>query len=195
MNLDDLLRPLTTALRTMVARATISLVKDAVSAQTLQVEVFAREVQEDAERFAEFGFASWPPKPDGLGATECILLSVGGDRAHGVVVATHDRRHKFTGALLVPFAEGDAALHDSRGQYVHLAATGLLATATQMRLIPTGTTVQVGGGSTSNVALHAGIVTAAQAGLAAAPPGDPAWTAFCNSLVAGAGKSSKLEAE
>jgi phage gp45-like len=87
MNLVDTIRkivaPLQRRVMNMVARAVIQGIKDDGKIQKLQLTVMADEVLDGVDRIQEFGFSSTPP----VGA-QAVLLSLGGNRDHCVVIAT-----------------------------------------------------------------------------------------------------------
>lgn len=111
----------------MVARGVLALVRDGESPQQLQVTVHLGDLLNGVQRLQEFGFTSTP-----LPGAEAIVLSIGGMRANGVVVATDDRRYRPTD---VP--PGGASLYDSHGTTLVLSADGTLTitAATKVRLV------------------------------------------------------------
>jgi phage gp45-like len=99
----------------MVGRAILTVINDDTKAQTLQVSLLADEVRDDVERFQEYGFTSVP----GSGV-EGVAVFVGGNRSHGIVVATEDRENRPTG-----LNEGEVALYTSHnGKRVYLKDDG-----------------------------------------------------------------------
>lgn len=84
-----------------VARGVIELVDDALKMQSLQVTIGPDQVRDDVERFQEYGFTS-VPKAD----CEAVVLGVGGNTDHPVVVATDDRRYR-----PMNLEEGEVALY------------------------------------------------------------------------------------
>jgi phage baseplate assembly protein V len=101
--------------RLMVGRAILGLVNDATKAQAVQVEMLDDEVQDNVERFQNYGFTSVPHK-----GAEAVVVCVGGLRSHGIVIATEDRRYRLTG-----LENGEVALYDDQGQVVKLARDGI----------------------------------------------------------------------
>lgn len=110
-----MLAPLKLQLRLVVSRALIHLVNDESGIQLLQVSALAGEVLDDVERFQQYGFSSVPHA-----GAEAILLSVGADRSHPVVIAVEDRRYRMRA-----LADGEVALHDDLDQCVHLKRNGV----------------------------------------------------------------------
>lgn len=110
MSLDKLLAPLKRRVALMVSRAVVRLVDDSLKMQEVQIGLLAGEVASDVERFQEYGFTSVP-----LEGAEAVALAVGGSRAHLVVVATDDRRHRLSG-----LQDGEVALYNDEGSYIKL---------------------------------------------------------------------------
>lgn len=118
--LAKLTAPLRRRVQLMVGRAVLAAVDDAKKAQVVQAALLADEVR-DVERFQEYGLTSVPPKD-----TEAIVVFVGGNRAHGVVVATESRAYRPRG-----LGDGEVALYTSHdGVRVKLLADGTIEIGT-----------------------------------------------------------------
>lgn len=100
-----LLLPLATRIRTLATRGVVLLSNDATRAQSLQVGALAGETLDPVERFGEFGFTSRPPR-----GSEVLVVCLGGDRSHPIVVATENRE-----ARPRNLAEGDVGLYSAAG--------------------------------------------------------------------------------
>lgn len=111
--LDRMLEPLRRRLQLLVSRAVVTLVKDALDLQGVQVALLANEVA-DVERFQQYGFTGVPS----VGA-EAIMVCVGGSRSHGIVIAVDDRRFRPKG-----LAEGETAQYSRFGQRITCKADG-----------------------------------------------------------------------
>lgn len=109
-----LIDPLERRISSMVARAVIQIVADSGDLQRVQIGVLSGEVIDDAERFQGYGFTSVP-----LSGAEAVVLFPGGDRAHPLVIATDDRRHRVAG-----LSDGDACVYSSSGAQVIVRADG-----------------------------------------------------------------------
>lgn len=100
--------------RLTVGRAILSLVSDSKAIQTAQARLLAGETQDDAERIQEYGFTSVP-----LPGAEGVMVFVGGQRDHGLIIATDDRRYRVKG-----LAGGEVALYTDEdldgGHRIHL---------------------------------------------------------------------------
>jgi len=111
----QLIDPLARRIRLMVSRAVVRLVNDATKTQTMQVEILKGEVYSAIERMQEYGISSVP-----RAGAEAIVLSLNGDRGHGVVIVAADKRYRLTG-----LEEGEVALHDDQGQSVIIKRDGI----------------------------------------------------------------------
>lgn len=105
-----MMSPFTRALRGLVARAVVRRVDDGPKMQELQVGLLADELADGVERFQNYGFTAHPQP-----GAEGIAVFVGGDRAHGVVIAVDDRRFRLTS--LEP---GEVAIYTDEGDTIHL---------------------------------------------------------------------------
>lgn len=110
----ELLRPLQVRLANAIARAVVQLVDDGMKLQLLQLGVLAGEEVDDAEHFQGYGFSSVP-----LPGAEAVVLFPGGDRAHPLVIAVDDRRHRPTGG-----APGEVVLYCKYGQRIRFLEDG-----------------------------------------------------------------------
>lgn len=111
----DALTKLTESLRgkiqLMIGRAILSVVNDAGPVQTVQAQMLADEVQDDVERIQQYGFSSAP-----LSGAEGVVVFVGGNRDHGLLIACDDRRYRKRG--LQP---GEVALYTDEGDQIVLS--------------------------------------------------------------------------
>ncbi|MDH0337590.1 phage baseplate assembly protein V [Metapseudomonas otitidis] len=94
----------------MVTRGVVALVNDAAKMQALQITIMDGETLDDVEHWQPYGFTANP-----LGGAEALVLSVGGHRAHSVVVSCGDRRYRLTG-----MAGGEVAIYTDEQDKVHL---------------------------------------------------------------------------
>lgn len=95
------IRPIRQKLVGIVSRGTVSSVDDTKSTQTMQVRLGADESTLSIDRLQPFGFSSVP-----LPGADALHLSIGGNRANGVVVACGDSRYRPSG-----YAAGTVCLH------------------------------------------------------------------------------------
>lgn len=152
-----LLRPIETRIQNVITRAVVSRVDDALTMQSLQVELLKDEPGEDAERFQNYGLTSKP-----TAGAEAVVLFPNGDRSHPLVIAVDDRRYRLTA-----LADGEVALYSEHGQTVHLKADGSVeVTGTEVRLAEASASDPVIRKSdldafvaTYNAHVHAGVTT------------------------------------
>jgi phage baseplate assembly protein V len=89
--LAKLLAPLQRRVRLMVSRGLLTLIDDGTGVQRVQVRLRAGEVRDGLDRVQTYGLASHPPA-----GAEAVVLFVGGNSDHGVVIGEADRvtRHR-----------------------------------------------------------------------------------------------------
>jgi phage baseplate assembly protein V len=172
-----LLRPLRTRVANMVARAVVQLVDDDVKLQLLQLGVLEGENIDKAEHVSLYGISSVP-----LVGAEAVVLFPNGDRAHPLVIAVSDRRHRptggdpgqvtvynHTGAKIIMQADGDIEVQPAPGREVFIRSDG----GTAERLVkksefdghthlPGSLTAPSGGGTVTGVSGGAAAVTGTQ---------------------------------
>ena len=90
-------------------RGRLTRVKSDLSIQQVQVNGLAGEKLQDAELFQHFGFTSCPPA-----GTQCIVLPIGGQTSHSIIIATEN------GAYRLQVASGEMAIYSDEGAYVHI---------------------------------------------------------------------------
>lgn len=99
------MRGLRTAFRGRLTR-----VKTDLKIQQVQLRGLAGEQLQDAEFFQHFGFTSCPPA-----GTQCIVLPMGGQTSHAIIIATENGEYRIQG-----LASGEVAIYSSEGAYVHI---------------------------------------------------------------------------
>jgi phage baseplate assembly protein V len=102
-----------------IARGVLNVIDDSKKAQSLQLDLLDGETADTIERFQEYGFTSVPHA-----GAEAVMVSVGGLRSHGIVIAVEDRRYRLTGLV-----GGEVAIYDDQGQKLHLQRAGILLTS------------------------------------------------------------------
>jgi phage gp45-like len=108
-----MIAPLQRRVLLMVARGVIKTVKDTGKIQKMQVLALADEVIDGLDRIQQVGFTSRPKA-----GAQAVVLFMGGNRDHGVVIATDDGsvRPKDLG-------EGEAAVYSYGGYQVRVLAS------------------------------------------------------------------------
>ena len=124
---NRLIAPLRRRIMLTVGRCVLAAVNDSAASQTTQVSLLAGESRDGLERMTEYGFTSKPfPQAEG------VAVFVGGDRGHGIVIATADRRYRLTG-----LADGEVAIYDDQEQIVKLKRNGIVVESSLNVLVQT----------------------------------------------------------
>jgi phage gp45-like len=112
------------AYRGMIARSVVRSTNDAGGSQTASVTVHRHVDRTDVEIAQPFGFASRSPAGGSM-----IVLAVGGDQGDlaGIPVANPGHR-------LGNLAEGEAAMHNLKGDRTHIKADGSIESTSTKRV-------------------------------------------------------------
>ena len=136
--INKLLDPVRRQIRNSIARCVLSLINDSPALQRVQVQLMAfpqpdgsmaAELISDIEVMAHYGFTSVP-----FAGAEAAYLSVGGVRAHGLVIATDDRRYRPT--ALEP---GESKHYDDQGQFIYISRAGIIISGAGLPMTITDT--------------------------------------------------------
>ncbi|MCA3312968.1 MAG: phage baseplate assembly protein V [Roseomonas sp.] len=95
MTLDEMKRfiaPLQRRVMLAIGRGTLGPVNDADGLQRSQVKLLAGEVRDNVERMQQYGISAVP-----LAGADVLVVCVGGNRDHPVIIGVDDRRHRPTG--------------------------------------------------------------------------------------------------
>jgi phage baseplate assembly protein V len=95
MTLDEMKRfiaPLQRRVMLAIGRGTLGPVNDADGLQRSQVTLLAGETRDNVERIQPYGFSAVP-----LPGADVLVVCVGGNRDHPVIIGADDRRHRPTG--------------------------------------------------------------------------------------------------
>jgi phage gp45-like len=119
-----------------MTRSVLSSADDTQLLQELSHQGFPGEQQQTIEHAHPYGFSTYPKKPSMVQGVMRYAAAFGnylrGNRSHGVVLQVADRRFR-----LYKMKEGEVALHDDQGQWIHLKRNGILVKA------PNGQTIQM----------------------------------------------------
>lgn len=129
------LGPLARRAGCMVARAIVGMTRLVAGRQVAQTQRHAEEVRDDTEMMQPYGFASRPHP-----GAESIVVEVGGDASHQVVIVCDDARYRFG-----PLKTGEAAIYDDQGQHVYLYRDGVMIKdrhGQTLRMTAAGVTVE-----------------------------------------------------
>ena len=95
--------------RLVAARCLVKLTDSSLGVQSAQVSVLKGELRSDVENFQHYGLTSRP-----AAGTEGVLLCIGGNRDHGILIATENRAFR-----LKDLEEGEVALYTDEGDKIH----------------------------------------------------------------------------
>lgn len=137
------LAPLKRRVMLMVGRGIVRVINDALRWQECQVSLLAGEVRDGVERAQNYGFTAHPHP-----GAEAIVIFLGGNRDHGVIIAADDRRYRLKG-----LAAGEVALYDDLGKTIVLKRNGDVH-VTASRLLLDGD-LQVNGNVEVDGTIHA----------------------------------------
>lgn len=124
--------PLHARVMLMIGRAIIKSVNDAAPAQTIQATLLGDETRDNVERLAEYGFTSVP-----LPGAKAVAVFVGGDRGHGIIIATGHARYRLTG-----LEGGEVALYTDEGDKIVLKRGKLIEIVTDTLVVKAATKVR-----------------------------------------------------
>lgn len=94
MTMDDMKRfmaPLQRRVMLAIGRGTLGPVNDADGLQRSQVTLLAGEVRDNVDRIQPYGFSAVP-----LAGADVLVVCVGGNRDHVVIIGADDRRYRPT---------------------------------------------------------------------------------------------------
>jgi phage baseplate assembly protein V len=115
--IDRAVEPVRRRVRLLIGRCVLDAIDDSGGIQSAKLSLFADEVRDGVERMQEFGFTSRP-----VPGCEGVTIFPTGDRSHGIVIATDDRRHRPTG-----LNEGESRQYNAFNEYIYLRDDGTLA--------------------------------------------------------------------
>lgn len=135
--LNRLLMPIKRSLSILIAKALLTAITDGdKEIQIVQVDLGNDQATSDVERVQNFGFTSHPKE-----GAQAIVLSIGGNRDHQIVIVVDDSRFRPS------VAEGDAAMYNSDGLLIELKKKEILmgdgkqTTLTPLDGVVTGQTI------------------------------------------------------
>lgn len=121
-----------------ITRGRVTRVAPGGKIQLLTATLNADEDVDQIEHLEPYGFTSNPPE-----GSECLVLNVGGERAHPVAVVAGDRRYRITG-----LASGEVAIHADTGATITLKTNGDIVVDPKA-----GSKIELGAGATEAVVL------------------------------------------
>lgn len=121
---NRLIAPLKRKVQSIAVRGLIQLTKDSGDVQTGQLTLLADEIEDKVEFFFNYGHTSRPPKN-----SECVLIHIGGNKEHPIVVASNHRASR-----LKNLEEGDSALYNMNGKYLWLKKDDLFGLVSKIKI-------------------------------------------------------------
>jgi phage gp45-like len=119
-----------------ITRTVLNQADDTQLLQELSFNGFPGESQQTIEHAHPYGFSSYPKQPSMVGGVMRYAVAfvsfLRGNRSHGVAFQVGDRRFR-----LYKMKEGEVALHDDQGQWIHLKRSGVLFK------VPNGNTITI----------------------------------------------------
>ncbi len=129
------LKPLKDRIYLMLARAILRGVSDEGSRQFVQIGALKGETRDGVERVQEYGFTSHP-----ISGAQAVMISIGGNRDHPVVIAVDDPRFRHTGLeageVCLYTDEGDTIIL-KRGRTIEITTDNLVVKASEKVRIET----------------------------------------------------------
>ncbi|MBE9542504.1 MAG: phage baseplate assembly protein [Proteobacteria bacterium] len=107
---NKMMAPMKRKVLLMIGRGIMLAVDDSKKIQLAQGSFFADEIKDQIEVFNHFGFTSNAPAK-----TECIMVSIGGNREHSIIIASENRELR-----LKDLPPGASAQYNKNGKYIKL---------------------------------------------------------------------------
>lgn len=106
-------------------RATVEKTNEDPLMREVDLKLHHDEAAADIEHFEPYGFTSRVHPPNQQGGkkrkAEAIVLNLGDNASHGVVIVIADRRYRLKG-----LKNGEVAIFDDQGQKVHITRDGVV---------------------------------------------------------------------
>jgi len=158
MNISDakkIIEPVLRRVMLFLGRSTITRVDDSTGTQRIQATVLAGETVDQIERLSEYGFSSVP-----LAGASAVILFAGGNRSHGVVIATDDARHRAHG-----LSAGEVCIYDAAGSKILLGSDGSITiTPSRGTLTVNGAIAATGDVKAGSISLKSHVHSGVQSG-------------------------------
>ncbi len=113
--IEKKIAPVKRRVMNMLARGVINLITDSGGVQVVQFSGMAEETHNKVERFQNYGFTACPPE-----GSECIILFMGGNRDHPVVVSAEHRNSRKSAVAGSQSSAGDSLLYTSNANFIRL---------------------------------------------------------------------------
>lgn len=130
--LRRVMEPIQRRVMLMVGRCVLNAIADGKPVQLVQASLLTDETRDKMERMTEYGYTSVP-----LPGAQGVAVFVGGERGHGIVIATGDPRNRLSG--LQP---GEVALYTDEGDKIVLKRGKLIEITTNTLVVKAATKVR-----------------------------------------------------
>lgn len=121
------------SIRNLVSRGVAKSFNDGQKWQTAQVALLDGELVDGAERAQNYGLTSLPHE-----GAEVIVVHVGADRSHPVILACDDRRYRVQG-----LTSGEVCLYTDEGDKIHFKRGKIIEITTDTLIINAKTAVKI----------------------------------------------------
>ena len=111
--------------RNIVIRGVLNATNDDGKWQTSQVSMLDGEMVEGAERAQQYGFTSHPQS-----GAEAIIVHVGADRSHPIILAIDDRRYR-----VQALKTGEVCIYTDEGDKIHLKRENIIEVTTKRFIV------------------------------------------------------------
>lgn len=113
-DLKRFLAPLQRRVMNLIIKGIVDSVDDSDELQKIKLTLLSDEVQSDLDRLQQFGLTSNPPKD-----SEALVLFLGGNRDHGVVIAVDSTVNRPTG-----LKTGEVAVYKDKSNFCIFKTNG-----------------------------------------------------------------------
>lgn len=132
MTIDDIVKVISRAIAPLkrkillsVAHGLIEATKDDGDLQFIQATYLEGETKNDVRKMHHFGFSSHAPV-----GSECIAVSVAGNREASVIIATENREFRFKA-----LNDGEVAIYSKEGDFIHLKQNNEIEISTKTLIV------------------------------------------------------------
>jgi phage baseplate assembly protein V len=121
---NQLIGPIKRSVLLMIGRGVLMAVDSSKDIQLIKLRLLADENKDKTEMMQHFGFTSNPPVNSDL-----VFLSIGGNRDHGVVIASESRQYR-----LKNVAPGDSAIYNQAGKYLWIKGNNIEGLVSKIKI-------------------------------------------------------------
>jgi len=183
--INKLMDPIRRRIMLTIGRAVLTAINDKAPVQLVQATLLDDETRDGIERFQEYGFTSVPhPK------CQAVSVFIGGERGHGVVIATNDSRYRVKG-----LEGGEVCIYTDEGDKITLRRGNVIEVETGELIVNASSSVElnaqtatINASQSAEVSSPSVTITGGQLTVrgAAAPSGSGPFCGITNCLFTGA---------